>query len=282
MRERIKRNSTIERFGACSRACSAKLHSNSEEIKKKKEENILKKYGSIESWKKHMSEERKRKLKEKYSTEEAWKEHFAEAYEKAKQTYMKKLGVPHNMLNPESVKKNQERRVATLRSFSKERKEEWARKRMEAYEKKGNLFGGKRPKNSTHSKEANEFISILLEDDFFKDKKCYYGENEKQFKGPVKYSRYYIDFYDEDDNIGIEFYGDYWHASKERYEDDDLIKYKGREEMTAAEVREKDRQRIDFLEKEYGIKMYVLWENEFLKDKKEAVNSILNAIKNSA
>ena len=272
---RLNRNKIKERFGACSRSCSAKLHRNSEEEKQLREKRAIEKYGSIEERNRYIKEKQKEGIEKKYPTEEAWRKHIKEVQEKTKETYLKKFGVEHNMLNPESVKKNQEKRKKTIAKMSKERKEEWTTKRMESYKKNNSFFGNKRPTSNTHSKEANEFISLLLEEDFFKGKKCYYGDNEKKFEGESNYSHYFLDFFDEDDKIGIEFYGDYWHASPAKFKDEDVINYKGREQLTASQVREKDEKRKKYIEDKYGIKIYVVWENEYLKDKNKTIKELM-------
>lgn len=81
-----------------------------------------------------------------------------------------------------------------------------------------------------------------------------------------------IDFYDEENNKAIEFFGDYWHCNPNKYNDDYYHKHK---EKTAKEIREYDKQRIDAIEKEHGIKTLTVWESEYNNNKEETIKKCL-------
>lgn len=60
-----------------------------------------------------------------------------------------------------------------------------------------------------------------------------------------------------DDWIIVEFFGDYWHASPERYGESDIVHHR----KTAKEIREKDQERIEELRKRYRV--FVVWEKTY-------------------
>ena len=70
----------------------------------------------------------------------------------------------------------------------------------------------------------------------------------------------------------IEFYGDFYHANPLKYNDDDVILQK-----TAKDVRENDKERIEILESA-GYAVKVVWENDYVKDKKRIIKECLEFI----
>ena len=124
---------------------------------------------------------------------------------------------------------------------------------------------------------AYEFISILINDEFFKSKRCLWGPKGKTFFAPNKKLSYQIDFFDENDKIGILYYTDYIHACHNRYRDTDLINIDGKE-ITALEIRQRDEARKKYMEEEYGIKLYIVWEGDYLNNKEKTIKELFNKI----
>jgi G:T-mismatch repair DNA endonuclease (very short patch repair protein) len=69
----------------------------------------------------------------------------------------------------------------------------------------------------------------------------------------------------------IEYYGDYWHANPTRFNAGDIVHHG----ITAGEIWERDRSRIDSLEN-LGYHVYIVWEHDF-KENKMAVMKELDA-----
>ena len=129
----------------------------------------------------------------------------------------------------------------------------------------------------TGNTPAYDFISILINDDFFKGKRCFWGPKGKTFMSPNKKIIYPIDFFCDDDWLGILYYTDYLHAYSKRYRDNDLLSIDGKE-YTALEIRQRDEARKKFLEEEYGIKLYIVWESEFINNKDNVIDELFYKI----
>jgi hypothetical protein len=72
----------------------------------------------------------------------------------------------------------------------------------------------------------------------------------------------------------IEFYGDFWHANSNKYDDDYIFKNK-RSESTARQIRERDEKRIRQLET-CGYEVLIIWESEYKKRKNQIKQECLN------
>ena len=70
----------------------------------------------------------------------------------------------------------------------------------------------------------------------------------------------------------IEFYGDFWHANPKTFKCEDDLKY-GSFNKTAEKIWEHDKRRIDFL-KYLGYDILVIWENDWIKNKKSCIEVI--------
>ena len=73
----------------------------------------------------------------------------------------------------------------------------------------------------------------------------------------------WLDYYDLSQKKAIEFFGDYWHANPSKYAHDF---YNAKQKMTAAQIWERDKQRIKALE-EKGIKLLIIWEKDYNDNK---------------
>lgn len=116
-------------------------------------------------------------------------------------------------------------------------------------EEKGNDMWKNKYKSTRISKASKQISEIL-------DILNINYEIEKSIKSK------FVDYYLTDYNIIIEFYGDYWHANPKRYESDYYI---NQFKMTANEIWEKDKKRINIL-KESSNSIIIIWESTLINE----------------
>ena len=69
-----------------------------------------------------------------------------------------------------------------------------------------------------------------------------------------------VDIYDTENNVVIEYYGDFWHVNPKKYDKDffhPLIK------LTAKEIWYKNAKRIDNIKHELNCNVIIIWENSY-------------------
>jgi G:T-mismatch repair DNA endonuclease (very short patch repair protein) len=76
-----------------------------------------------------------------------------------------------------------------------------------------------------------------------------------------------------DDDIIVEFYGNYWHASSRIFEPDDIVHHN----ITAKQIWETDRRRIDTL-RENGFWVYVIWQHIYEDNKYFTIKSLIEKL----
>lgn len=104
------------------------------------------------------------------------------------------------------------------------------------------------------SKLAKDFFDLLK----------IYVSNDLEYEQLIE-SRYFADIRVKNEKILIEFYGDYWHANPELYEDSF---WNDRKKMYANEIRNRDDERKKWLE-ERGYRVIVIWERDWKLQRKE-------------
>jgi G:T-mismatch repair DNA endonuclease (very short patch repair protein) len=77
------------------------------------------------------------------------------------------------------------------------------------------------------------------------------------------------------DNIIIEYYGNFWHGNPNQFKDTDIVHHS----ITAKEIWDFDKKRIDSL-RGLGYTVYIIWEEEYIKDKEECINNLIKKIRN--
>ena len=88
---------------------------------------------------------------------------------------------------------------------------------------------------------------------------------------------YFLDYFIPELNICIEFNGDSWHGNPNIYSENDKC-HPIDKTITAKELQDKDKRRYDFLQNKYGIKTYIIWENESKKiNAKHYIYDIINS-----
>ena len=109
-----------------------------------------------------------------------------------------------------------------------------------------------------YSKVSQVFFDSL--DNILKDKyETYYKTKNSEYSIYSNPKYYCLDYYIKDLKIAIEFNGDYWHANPKKFNEDYINTFIG---LTAKEIWQKDEERYKVLEEEFGIKTYVIWEDE--------------------
>lgn len=151
------------------------------------------------------------------------------------------------------------KRGATLSVFINKYGEEEGTKKYENFlQKTSHLYYSKMSQDlfwSVYKEIQNDFQKIFFAE---LNKEYYFFDNDKE-------TIYLFDFLVYDNKKVIEFNGDYWHANKDTYNENDLINYPNNVQMYAKEVWEKDRVKFDFLKSE-GFDLLVVWEKEFKND----------------
>jgi hypothetical protein len=84
----------------------------------------------------------------------------------------------------------------------------------------------------------------------------------------------FLDYYIPDIQICVEFYGNVWHANPKLYKATDVpFSFKGNKK-TSQEIWNDDKERIEFLKKDFNIDTIVIWETNGI-----SIQDILTKIK---
>lgn len=89
---------------------------------------------------------------------------------------------------------------------------------------------------------------------------------------------YYLDYYIKELNICIEFNGGCFHGDPRLYGDDEYCNPFDKN-ITAKQLREKDRVRYEYLYNNHGIKTYVIWELDYNTKSFDYIGYINNILK---
>lgn len=82
-----------------------------------------------------------------------------------------------------------------------------------------------------------------------------------------------LDFYDANQNICVEFLGDYWHCNPKHYTESYVHPHM---KITAREVWDRDKERDEALQAQYGVSIINVWEKDYL----EAPDIIVRELRN--
>lgn len=184
-------------------------------------------------------------------------------------------------MSESDFKKYNASRACTLKNFIKRHGEELGRKKWREYCNRQSYTKSKEYILEKYGEE--ELIRILndrkrgmdnqqnfskISQEFFDqlDKltstkyNTYYKNKNYEYSIMYKNHIYLLDYYIDELKICIEFNGDYWHTNPNKYPDDYIHNIIG---LTAKQIREKDENRYKLLENKFGIKTYIIWENEY-------------------
>jgi hypothetical protein len=125
--------------------------------------------------------------------------------------------------------------------------------------KKQRFLGGFKEPCSHFQKEVEEYIRSIYEFEIRGHENCFCFFDTHQLNQSVIIPDILLEKY----KIIIECFGDYWHCSSKKYDENffhEVIK------KTAKEIRAADDKRIDFY-KNHGYHVVIVWENEWINDK---------------
>jgi len=160
---------------------------------------------------------------------------------------------------------------ATKLKWTNERKNEMYEKRKCTHFLNGTkLFGDGSKRYSLISKECFSRLQTEIEKviDDFEGK---YAEDEFIVNGK------YLDFYDPNYNIWVEFNGSYYHADPKLYNETDII-HKSNGKSSAKEIWECDEKREMCISKKVKTSPIIIWEREYKKNKKKLIKSVAEKI----
>jgi len=118
--------------------------------------------------------------------------------------------------------------------------------------------------------EFGKFLDIEFPGKF----KYNYG-NEKRLNGKLP------DFtYIENDNIGMEYYGDRYHANPAQYKATDKLRLHNKFTYTAQEIWDNDKNRLEDMKKAGGI-LLIIWAKDFKENKPLVIDKIKNFLQSN-
>ena len=161
-------------------------------------------------------------------------------------------------------------KALTLANFIRKYGEELGRQKHEEYcRERFNKF--------SQSNVAMELFNQLIENDDVKSHKIWYDGHPNEFgKYLHEIGRYvFFDFFDETTGRIIEFNGDYWHANPLVYESDSIIHMPAKTTKFAKDIWQWDEARNKAIESEYGYKVLVIWQKDWLENPDEVLQRCL-------
>jgi len=266
----------------CSQKIFKGLYYRTEEYRKKLEVSLIQNHG--EDYKKKLQEKIQNSMFDKYGVRSFLSR--GKHYEKINDVMIKRYGVTVPMKN--EVIKNK------ISSTMKERYGvPWFLSKGENYdktiqkiifEKHGyesrieGLF--KRPHSQSVSKQEKSFIDWLV--NYFDLKNFYsYLNSQKKIKFLTEQVEnrvfFFLDFYDFENNIVIEYFGDLWHANPTLF-DEKFVNPVTKE--TAKEIWETDRKKRVETIKQLNCEYIVVWENDWKRNKEVVIKYLEYVYKN--
>ena len=244
-------------------------------------ESFIEKYGEEEGtkrWDSYVDKERKTK------TFEYWHETKGMTREEYEEFNKKRACTVENFIarygEEEGLAKwneyvNRQRYTTTKEYFIKTYGEEEG-------EKKYNNFNNNRLNINCYSSISQECFNELMNIEMFRGHNVMYATHggEKQIytdDGDL----YYLDFYDDDLKICIEFNGNKYHPKPGSYKPDDIFTNPFGESGFVKDMWDREQKRKEDLKKYNGIDMFVIWEDEYRNSKINSINKLLEEIKSN-
>ena len=126
--------------------------------------------------------------------------------------------------------------------------------------------------------EISQRLFKELDNYLGKNYTTYYHDKNNEYFMHGKEQIYYLDYYIKELNICIEYNGGCFHGDERIYEDNEYCNPFDKS-LTAKELREKDKERYEYLYKNYGIKTFVIWELDYNPNDFDYINYIKNTLK---
>lgn len=163
-----------------------------------------------------------------------------------------------------------QRYTTTLEYFKKTYGDEEGTKKYEAFQ----IAKAPATLGLTGASEiANEMFKELSE--YYKGNTIYTECINKEWIVDYRYS---LDYYDKTLNVVVEFYGDFWHCNPNKYQIDEAVKFPNSEIVFPKEIWDKDKKRQDYIEKKLNTHVFIVWEDDYRKNKKKTIESLIERI----
>lgn len=246
------------------------------------EENMIKKYGSVEGkkrWEKYCKRQAYTNTYEYKKKEMGWSREEFDNYNKSRSVTIDNLINRHGEVKGKEIWEN----YCEKQSYTKSKEyyvekyglDEWnelCKSKAHTYDNYIKWYGDEKKAlekikdrhniwNSV-SKSSQRYLSKLDEYLCSKYNITTYYDNKNQEYMIITENRsiYYLDYYIKEWNVGIEYNGDLFHANPKMYEANDTP-IPG-SDMKAVKIWEKDRIKIETIQKERHIKIITIWESE--------------------
>ena len=121
------------------------------------------------------------------------------------------------------------------------------------------------------SKFEIEVISCLLDNVNFSDDLYYFSKDKNQYYFKLKDRFKAVDFFDKKNNFIIEINGDYFHSNSEFYNAEDLNTIKNKK---VKDIWFEENEILEEIVEKYKSKIFVIWENDWKKDKERIIKEI--------
>lgn len=221
-----------------------------------------------------------------------------------KQRYTNTFEYKHSKygMTEEEFKQFNKSRACTLENFINRYGEDEGNKRWENYIKResytntkeyfietyGEILGIKKWNNFNNAKKmylgysriSQELFFQLCEQEIFKNHNIFFAEHGGEYEiETLSGNRYYLDFYDDDLKIAIEFNGILFHPKPTQYNASDIFKYPfTTKEFLVQDLWNKEKTRIQKLKDEYGITLFIVWEDDYKSNKNKCICDIINKV----
>jgi hypothetical protein len=164
------------------------------------------------------------------------------------------------------------RKSLTLETFIEKYGEEEGQTRW-------NDLNHKRSRYMRQSAMANElFWEILKQIPTNEHDYIYFDDKNKEYFFAKKgYKTVFVDFFHSTKGKIIEFLGDYWHGNLEEYEPDF---FNSRANATAKQLNENTHARTEYIEREHGCRVLVIWENEYKRNREQTIQKCVDFLNN--
>jgi hypothetical protein len=242
------------------------------------EKTLIEKYGEVEGkerWKSYCEKQAYSNTFEFKKEKWGWTEEEFKEYNKSRSVTLPNLVSRWGEEKGLEIWINycdRQRYTVTLEYFIEKYGEEIGSKKYKDFSDKRIFKGGFSEMSQKLFKEIDKQLTEF---------KTFYATKggEKSFLRKVgdRSFEYYLDYWIEDLNIGVEFNGDMWHANPSIYEfDSNPTPFEPN--MKAESIWKKDKLKIDYLNEKLN-KLIIVWEKDYLEDGVElTVEKILSKI----
>lgn len=140
-------------------------------------------------------------------------------------------------------------------------------------------FEDSRQNTNPYSKISQELFEYLKDNINFKNHNIRYATYGGEVQILTSTNRlYYLDYYDEDLKLCIEFNGVKFHPSPKKYKREDTFRNVYGVEKNVGEIWDKEELRKKDLLEEFGIRTIVVWEDDYKTSKVNCISNLIDQI----